>query len=296
MMIKSLVQRTVFPHLRKVIIVVTEIACERRKDEERVHALRTETRRAMVGLHLYADWLPCRRAKWIERRLVELCKRAGTVRDLDILVPLISIDPAIEQVRPWLMKQIASQRAKKIRSLKRHCRRLLGRDFEKRVRSLENRIYWRPLSAEVSLTEFCTNSIEAMTSQFFLAADALKTDVEHLHEVRIHGRRLRYALDLLREGCPEVCQQEVRRLLSNIQNLLGQAHDRDFALRFLRTMSWERILDNGSIEPMFQELEITTADRVKSMVEDSMDQIERLRRLMTGLACMSLHEPWRHDG
>jgi CHAD domain-containing protein len=64
-----------------------------------------------------------------------------------------------------------------------------------------------------------------------LSAGLERRDITSLHEFRIAGKRLRYALERFEEDDPSL--HDGAELLTQLQDALGEAHDRDVLLAIL---------------------------------------------------------------
>ncbi|MEK6261216.1 MAG: CHAD domain-containing protein [Planctomycetota bacterium] len=263
------------------------VTAKSKKDVERVHQLRTETRRADAALRLFADWLPRRRADWIRRRLGDVRCKAGTVRDLDVLMlPLEELGRQLpKQAGKWLLDRAELFRAEAMHSLRRFCRQLLKHGFEDRTRSLTDRIGWRHASAEPSPSELGSLAIGRLATDFFCRVDLLRDDRQQLHKVRILGRRLRYTLDLLRDVLPAFPAEAACRELSEIQESLGLANDQATALQFLQSSAAEcgRKPVTEPLRRAIDSLKITMAEQVELVIHEVTGKVDRVRSFVAEL-------------
>ena len=125
-------------------------------------------------------------------------------------------------------------------------------------------------------------------AKFFRSIDLVKRDERLFHEVRIQGRRLRYTFDLLSEVLPKNEAVSICASLSLIQEKLGAAHDQISALNFLRSCSPESIPMRSSLfrfaEFWQEEIDVL----IKIIVQESIDEAERLRFRIAEMACWNL--------
>lgn len=278
-MIKRMIRSAIDRHLQNILRVVTLIARNHKKEVERIHCLRTETRRASAGLRLFVERLSQRRTKWMQHQLGLLREKAGSVRDLDILPSVLSdhFNRMPEHVRVWVSNRIAKSRADQMRLLRRYCRRLLERGFERRVRLLTRRIGCRHRTCESELAGFCSSELSQLAATFFEAVEFLKTDNTYLHKVRILGRRLRYSLDLLRDMVPGSTVDTACQDLTEIQEILGRAHDQTVALQYLQGCVEECEMVADALLPLTTDLDLSLGNIVKSHICQSLDLVERVR-------------------
>lgn len=195
------------------------------EDPEHVHQLRVATRRALAAIDLFADLLPVRRARAIRKDLKRLRRAAGDARDLDVLVqrlreesqPGTDCQPVIARVLAQRLEAqgpIVKVRAKLQRS--RLCRRL---------RELKRRTRWRCRSAEPSYGAAARAALCPVITTFFSAATADLSDVAALHTMRIQGKKLRYAMELLGVAFDPRRREDLQTSFKQIQDRLGEIND-----------------------------------------------------------------------
>ncbi len=290
-MVKSRKKLRVRRHFRDVIRLVNSVVNDGEHDEvELIHQLRTEARRADAVLNLFVNVLPHGRTKRVRRRLAIIRKKAGRVRDLDVFAVVFS------QIRNQLPNQlwnlvderVKSDRVIAMYSLRRYCRKLLKVRFDKRVRAVISLMLWRRVLSNGNANVPGVEAINRLAAKFFRSIDFVKRDERLFHEVRIQGRRLRYTLDLLSDVLPKNEAVSICASLSLIQEKLGTAHDQISALNFLRSCSPESLpmrLSLFKFAELWQE-EIDVL--IKIIVQESIDEAERLHLRIAELACWNL--------
>ena len=282
---KNLTDHSIRTRLKRVVRLIRSIAFDEGMHAKRIHSLRVETRRTNVALQIFADWLPGQHAAWIGQHVKRIRRKAGSIRDLDILVPIVSKHRDQLAIRAFhrLTKRIARLRSKQMRSLKRSCRDLLDRGFEKRIRTIIRRIGWRHSWAAPNPDEFCADTISALATKFLDAVDRLKTDCDHLHRARILGRRLRDTLAFLNDFVSATPSAVVVRCLGEIQELLGSAHDRIWAREFLQTSPFLGNATKDSYERLIHLLDTTMSEAVRLNVRDAIDRAETIRSFLAAI-------------
>jgi len=116
--------------LRRLAFQVGRIT--KSSDAESVHDLRVAIRRFSRCLTLFSQFYPGRSSKKARRRLSELMKTAGAVRDLDIAIDLLA-EAGLSR-RAELFQRLAEQRREANRQLLLEVRDWKARAFSKKWR------------------------------------------------------------------------------------------------------------------------------------------------------------------
>ncbi len=203
---------------------------------EHVHQLRVATRRAAAAIRLFQDLLPRRRVKKLRKRLRKIRSSAARARDLDVLVLRLKERAAAgcDQV----IRDLNDRRRSSQKPLKNAYRRA-KRDHDARHASrLIGRIRWRGGGEEPTFEDVARHCLRAAVDGFFEAANADLSNIENLHEMRIRGKRLRYAIELLAPVFGKSFRKQVNPDLKEVQERLGAIHDCAVARKMFR--KWSR--------------------------------------------------------
>lgn len=199
---------------------------------EHVHQARVALRRmrsAIRSFDPYGEDLPPRLVKGLHW----LAQTLGTARDWDVIV---------EQTLPSIPSSAPVDAADQ-RLLKRAARREQARATRQAVAAVSSRRYARLVlrTARWSMDDApaATDSVgESAASLLEQAADRLFKDARSFsrlgthkrHRVRIHAKRLRYALDLLAPSLPGRAAADYIEALAALQDTLGELNDASVAL------------------------------------------------------------------
>jgi CHAD domain-containing protein len=207
------------------------------KDPEAVHQMRVATRRLRAALRALTGRVAAPKA--LRGRLQWLGRRLGAVRDLDVILALLRSErlPAAaagERSRlARLIRRLDGRREKAQHRLTKALRRdryeKLQGDldaFAERPRVIGTD---EPVAARV-LASVSTRLGDAIADHAGMT-QAAPTAVE-LHALRIEFKRLRYALEFHAVACGFTYDTE-RRLAREMQDVLGEIHDRDLLLAWL---------------------------------------------------------------
>jgi len=206
-------------------------------DAEAVHQLRIWTRRASAALRLFAEVLPHRTTKWLKRKLRSIRRTAGEARDCDVLAErlesgdLPSLAPTAVHLRVR-RKRAEKELAKTYKSLVR-CRR-----FRRKSEKLFKKITRRDRSPRsikgAAFGPWCREQLRPIAAAFFEQASGDFAKDAQLHELRLMGKRLRYALELAPAAVPAATHRRLYEELSELQDRLGQVCDQIVAVGRLK--------------------------------------------------------------
>jgi CHAD domain-containing protein len=199
------------------------------EDIEYVHELRVATRRTMAALQLYADMLPRRRTARMKTRLKQIRRAAGDARDYDVLAQRLAKErPGPEANR--LLEDVRGQRRKAQKPILALHRRLEREDrFERRIakllRGIRPRGKKKTLEKNPRFGDWATASLRPLIKRFFKAARTIEKDTEVLHQFRIRGKKLRYAMELLAGAFPPAFREKLYPVIEDLQAKLGEIND-----------------------------------------------------------------------
>jgi CHAD domain-containing protein len=208
------------------------------QDVEYVHQLRVFTRRATASLRLYADLLPRGRAKWVQKQLRRIRHAANDARDYDVLARRWDRDhPGAQGER--LRAHVREQRAEAQTQIVAIHERLQRDDrLARRIASLLRRVGPRGKDkAELKRTCFgawARARLRPLVETFFQAAPADGSDAAALHQFRIRGKELRYAMELLGGAFPAELRDKLYPVVETLQDMLGEINDHATAALHLR--------------------------------------------------------------
>jgi CHAD domain-containing protein len=191
-------------------------------DPETVHQLRVATRRAEAALRLFAPLLPRRKRRRMRKHLQRLRRAAGAVRDCDVLLtqatprPRARLATFVGRLRRWRRRAEKALRKQWTRA-RRRLPRLAGK--------LTAKTAWRQAAPPPSFAQWCVARCDRLAQPFFTLARSMAADDEALHQLRIAGKRWRYALELVAPalGMPEA--EELLAALHELQDRLGRLCD-----------------------------------------------------------------------
>ena len=194
---------------------------------EPVHQLRVACRRAKAAIDFFATALPPRKSKWFLRKLRKFRKAADEARNLDVYRQRLARQdaaPPAEVLALLSARRIAAQKPLRKLDKQWHASKRWSqkqRQYLKKMRASRQRAavleqpfhVFVPLALEPALTEFTT------------ALQSPDKSAKRLHELRVAGKHLRYALELLESTLPKRGRISVFKQLERLQDLLGNLND-----------------------------------------------------------------------
>ena len=216
------------------------------EDPEHLHDMRVATRRMRAALRLFEGALPPRETTRLRRELRIVGWFLGQVRDLDVQsaqmeewkASLVTVGPdAVAPLLRLLGARREKARAKLLRFLDSRRFTLLQGALSRRLRGSPSA--GRP-AAQLPIRAAGPILIRRAHRKLVRVARGIdrSSPPEAYHQVRIRGRRLRYALEFLEP----VYGPPARNLidpLTEVQDVLGRHQDLQVALAILRELSEE---------------------------------------------------------
>lgn len=202
------------------------------EDVEHVHQLRVASRRAVAAIEIFEELLPRRRAKWLLKRLKEIRRTAGAARDDDVLAARLlqwsEQHPSVELV----LQQVRRHREANQKPIRKIHRKLVKERFELGLSELLERIRWRDMShpREPRLSVVARRSLKCFLAEFVKASQGDWEDYAALHQFRIAGKRLRYAMEVFGAAFSPAFRQRLYPQVEILQELLGDVNDHATAI------------------------------------------------------------------
>jgi CHAD domain-containing protein len=227
-------QRVLKVRLKAVLSRLPQAMHEAQDDVEHVHQLRVSTRRAGAALRIFEDLLPRKALKRLRKKLRRVRRAAAEARDWDVFLndagARLAAAPATHRPGLDLVVGIAhgQRSAAQVRLAEGEEPPL---DLQQAIdEALDGLRLPDELPKETLLRDVAALQLGVLLSQLDDAAAGDLTDYEHLHQVRIIGKRLRYAMEVF-ESCFAASFREVHYpAIEEMQDILGLANDSHVAL------------------------------------------------------------------
>ncbi|HEY2882402.1 MAG TPA: CHAD domain-containing protein [Pirellulales bacterium] len=195
---------------------------------ENVHQLRVSTRRATAALQLFEAMLPRKRSRWFRKRLKQIRKAAGEARDLDVLRHRLSAACAAEQLAGCvpLEDRLTAAREAAQPAIQAICQALGDKHFRRRMKKLVDKTRWRSPDAPPPTSLAAAQAgLQPLAAAFFTASEGDFENILALHEFRIAGKKLRYAMEVFAAAFAPTFRRELYPLVEELQEKLGALND-----------------------------------------------------------------------
>lgn len=262
-----------------------------------LHQLRVATRRLRAFVRLFAPVVGAKRARKVEQSLRTITRALGPARELDVLLDGLrathaSADPvsraALEHVMAWA-------EARRRKAARKAHRRIAALDVTALADALDaalDRVCERMLCEADSLPDLTAAWLEPELTRTFegMPRPSDAADLTALHDARIHAKRLRYVLELLRPRL-DARHLALLRGLKHVQGTIG-AH-RDAAQLHARLAERRTAAEAKGLPTLAQGLAVLEAAALQRR-ERAFDPVaEALEGIVTHEAVRS---PQRLDG
>jgi CHAD domain-containing protein len=207
------------------------------EDPEYVHQLRVGTRRAGAALEIFRDCLPEKVHRAARKWLRQIRRAAGEARDWDVfLIALAGWRRRSERQRPGLDFLIgyASGRRAAAQTHLEEANADFPFDFDRLLAETVASVH-RPRGDPESRTllDMARPMLAGLLEELDQAAARDLDDYDNLHQVRIAGKRLRYAMELFADCFAPPFREQLYPAVEQMQDILGLANDSHVACRRL---------------------------------------------------------------
>lgn len=197
------------------------------EDAEHVHQLRVATRRARAALDIFAPCLSEDACAAGRKQLRKIRRAAGAARDWDVfLASLTSPTPR------WPAKHAAGRDlligyALAQRGIGQQKLLDLGADYPHQFEQWQARMLGAIAAkrAQPSLIDLAQELLTELVLKVERGLAGDLADYDRLHQVRIDGKRLRYAMEVFAGCLAPALRERVYPIVEEMQEILGDAND-----------------------------------------------------------------------
>ena len=288
-LLEDVAVRSLDSRLQPLIHFVPLAARHPEQDVEYVHQMRVWARRAAAAVSVYESLLPKRRRKWLRAQLQWIRRAANDARDSDVFAQRLAADQ--QSAAAHLLERVRQHRDEAQPPIHAVWKELFehGR-FPRRAAKLLRKVRLRGEAATTGPLRFgpwAQEQIQPVLDEFFATASADMSQIENMHQFRIAGKKLRYAIELLAPAFPEELRTQAYPCIQDLQDKLGKIND--LATAQVRLERWrERAAGDDEIAYLHDLL-----DREQSQLEERRREFlawwnggraDDLRRLLSGQA------------
>jgi CHAD domain-containing protein len=211
------------------------------EDPEHVHQLRVGTRRARAALDIFACGLPPKVYKAARKRLRDIRRAAGEARDWDVFLAGLSQRGCQQpgKRKPGLDGLVGYAVAR--REAAQRQLEAAGEDFPfafDRFLAETVAAVHKPDDPDLrTLLDLARPLLTGLLNELEEASGRDLEDHEHLHQVRILGKRLRYAMEVFADCFAPAFRERLYPAVEEMQEMLGNANDSYVACGRLEALS-----------------------------------------------------------
>src|SRR5262245_43083765 len=210
------------------------------KDPEYVHQLRVGTRRATAALDIFTLCLPDKAYKTARKRLRQIRRAAGAARDWDVFLIALAEwarngrkpQPGVDFLTGFAFAQRVVAQAQLAEVNAR-----FPFSFDRLLAETVAAVH-RPRSAASprTLLDLARPLLSDCLKELDQAAARDLNDYGNLHQVRITGKRLRYAMEVFADCFAPPFREELYPAVEEMQDILGNANDSHVASQRLEVL------------------------------------------------------------
>ncbi|MBL0926976.1 MAG: CHAD domain-containing protein [Phycisphaerales bacterium] len=224
--------RAVLAPRLEAVAELLPLACGHANDDvEHVHRLRVATRRAGAALAAFGAGIRRSEAEKARRRLRRIRRAAGKARECDVMADafrarLATAEGAERAAFEHLLTQLIHRRAEAQAELEAIGRRYRPAKLARRNGRLLDAIRARGPKGARTFAGAARLAIPRVQRKLSLAAANDLSDLTHLHELRILGKRLRYELEIFAPCLEAGLRDDIYARVEAMQERLGSINDR----------------------------------------------------------------------
>lgn len=210
------------------------------KDPEYIHQLRVGTRRAGAALQIFSLCLPEKELRAARKQLKRVRRNAGSARDWDVfLMGLVSGEKQPENRRPgidFLLGYALAERSASLERLIEACPNYPF-DFDRLLAETVAAIHKPRAEPGIQvLSDLARPLLTGLLRQLHQVASGKLADYDQLHQVRIAGKRLRYAMEVFACCFAPNFRETLYAAVEGMQEMLGRANDSHVAIGHLERL------------------------------------------------------------
>ncbi len=261
------------------------------EDSEYVHQLRVWSRRSVAVLQLYEECLQKKHSAKLNKYLKKIRKAAGKARDYDVLIQKYKVDNNSETGR--FVKFLQEKRELSQTPIEKIFSKLdKGKELNNQLKFIKQKLQ-ADTSSKVKVEawnfdEWAKSRIQTLMTKFFDSIPSKTNDLKELHKFRIHGKALRYAMELTEAAFPKNFKKELYPEIETLLAKLGEINDSAVMLR--RLENWIESSKEKELITIFEQLYAREEVNLKAKLDDfserwNLQHIESLHKKLDDMLC-----------
>jgi CHAD domain-containing protein len=204
------------------------------EDEEYIHQVRVATRRADAALLVFGELLPRKRLEKARRRLRKIRRAAGTARTCDVHLSILAADrdatttdheqAVLDEIINWTARERGCAQKPVIKVADRYPVEKLQRKRKRLLKRLSAAGSPSSNGSGRTFGDVAASMLPELLEVVATAAGRDLHDPEHLHDLRLCAKRLRYALELFASCCGDHFKKTYAAV-QQVQGTLGDIND-----------------------------------------------------------------------
>jgi len=279
---KNDIRKLALTRLKKCVSIAPRLLVD--DDPDDIHDLRVSSRRLQQVVSLMFPKPGRAKSRRVIRSLRDLRRDWGSCRNLDVDLALLQEkleSPATDGVRDawnYVRECLVELREQELARARKRFRRLDIPAFIEKTQRLFKSIKTKHVQ-DLRLKESFADTLAEWREA--VAQAKSRQDPEHLHELRISGKRLRYQLEIIAELGDTAAKDQVTSL-KGLQDELGRWHDCYVLLQFVEELIKKPAF--VSDHPEFQQILERDIDSERRKNDAAVDEIlKQAENLQLGL-------------
>jgi CHAD domain-containing protein len=213
--------------LRVVLDRLPAAADRADEDVEHVHQLRVGTRRAGAAVRIFADSLSAKLYRKVNRALRAIRRAAGAARDWDVFLEMLEARSGRSDAKglPGIDVLLGFGHGQRVFAQEHLCQATEGKSEKLRKLMGEIADSLSDASKAPALRELAVPMLEQLVREFEQAAGGDLREYDALHQVRILGKQMRYAMEMFESCFAPAFREEIYPCVVDMQDVLGRAND-----------------------------------------------------------------------
>ena len=265
------------------------------ENSENVHRLRTWSRRSVAALQLYRECLQKKHTTKLNKYLKKIREAAGNARDYDVLIKKYEVNKDNEETQRFLTFLHEKRKLSQTPIEKIFSKLEKGKELDKQIDFLK--LYLKTHKSSIvnaqaaqvwSFDGWTKLHLQPHVTEFFDSTPSDNSDLKELHIFRIHGKTLRYAMELTAAAFPVKFKKELYPKIETLLAKLGAINDS--AVMLGRLENWIKSSTEKELIAIFEQLYVREEVNLKTELDDfhawwSMQHIKSLHEKFDDMLC-----------